>query len=112
MCQSDAGRVAWSDGFGRCNAPLHGEDAMNVLKLSQAIGARVLVSMPIASGSIAVYAIVRDVRKVWNRVDLMIEPEAGTGQGWVSLERVERTNDGVCTFPVRTMIGGAESRLG
>jgi len=73
---------------------------MNVRKLSQAIGARVLVSFPLATGSVSVYANVEDVRKVWNRVDLLISPESGSGSGWVSLDRVERRGpDALCDFP-------------
>ncbi len=77
---------------------------MNVRKLSQAIGARVLVSFPVGSGSlksngsIGVHCTVRDVRKVWARVDLLVAPESGSGEGWVSLSRIERTNEGVCDF--------------
>ena len=73
---------------------------MNVLKLSQAIGARVLVSFPVASGSVGVYCVVEDVRKVWDRVDLLVRPELGTGSGWVSMQRVERTPEGLCTYPM------------
>lgn len=71
---------------------------MNVRTLSQAINARVLVSFPTSSGSLSVYCIVTDVRKVWDRIDLLVRPESGSGEGWVSLTRVERTNAGVCDF--------------
>jgi hypothetical protein len=83
--------------------------SMNVRKLSQAIGARVLVTFPVGSGSlksngyIGVYCLVRDVRKVYDRVDLLVMPESGTGEGWVSMTRVERTNDGVCDFALATV---------
>ena len=72
---------------------------MNVRKLSQALGARVLVSVPLSSGSLSIFAIVEDVRKVYDRVDLLVRPESGQGAGWVSLTRLERTPDGVCDFP-------------
>ena len=71
---------------------------MNVLSLSRAIGATVLVTFPLASGSVAFYRTVKDVRKVYNRIDLLVSPESGSGEGWVSLERVERTGSGVCAF--------------
>lgn len=31
---------------------------------------------------------VKDVRKVWDRVDVLVTPEAGSGDAWVSLARV------------------------
>ncbi len=87
---------------------------MNVRKLNEAIGARVLVSFPVGEwvddgavsnrirrcSSLGVYCNVVDVRKVWDRIDLLVSPESGSGQGWVSLSRVERTNSGVCDFAV------------
>jgi len=84
---------------------------LNVRKLSEAIGARVLVSFPVSSGSVGVYCIVQDVRKVWDRVDLLIRPEAGSGSaGWVSMSRVERTNAGVCDFPAVIDAGWSADR--
>lgn len=79
---------------------------MNVLDLSRAIGAVVSVSFPVGecrtdgkvSTSVGVFCVVKDVRKVWNRVDLLVVPESGTGGEWVSLERVERTPEGVCGY--------------
>lgn len=61
---------------------------LNVAKLSQALGTRVLVRF----GSVSVWAVVNDVRKVWNRVDLLIQPESGEGEEWVSMDRVVRAD--------------------
>ena len=38
--------------------------------------------------SITVPVRVLDARQVWNRVDFLVEPVHGTGQRWVSAERV------------------------
>lgn len=73
---------------------------MNVRKLSQAINARVLMSVPLSSGSLSIFAIVEDVRKVYDRVDLLVRPESGEGAGWVSLTRLKHTPEGVCDFSV------------
>lgn len=67
---------------------------MNVRELSKAIGARVLVSFDVSGGSVGVYCVVEDVRKVWDRIDLMVRPESGKGSAWVSLTRIERTKAG------------------
>lgn len=71
---------------------------MNVKTLSRAIGATVLVSFPGAGGTIGVYCAVRDVRRTWGRIDLYVAPVGGSGSAWVSLDRVERTQSGVCDF--------------
>lgn len=75
--------------------------SMNVRKLSEALGARVLVSFPASGGTAALcfFCIVEDVRRAFDRVDLLVSPENGFGQAWVSLSRVERTPSGVCHFP-------------
>jgi hypothetical protein len=57
---------------------------LNVARLSESLGARVLVEF----GNVAVWCVVKDARKVWNRVDLLVAPESGTGNEWVSLLRV------------------------
>lgn len=31
---------------------------------------------------------VKDVRHVWGRIDVLVSPVAGSGDNWVSLERV------------------------
>lgn len=72
---------------------------MNVRKMNEAIGQTVLVS-GFCGG---VYCTVVDVRKVWNRVDLLVRPVAGHGEQWVSMDRVERTNSGVCCFDLATI---------
>lgn len=61
---------------------------LNVAKLSQALGTRVLVRF----GNVSVWAVVRDVRKAWSRVDLLVSPESGEGEEWVSMERVVRAD--------------------
>ena len=68
---------------------------MNVKQLSQAIGHTVLVDT--GMGDIRVHAIVKDVRKVWNRIDLLVAPESGKGEAWVSLERVCSVRGGALT---------------
>jgi hypothetical protein len=75
---------------------------MTVFQLSQALGARVLVTFSTAAGSVAVYCLVEDVRTVFGRVDFLVSPESGTGRGWVSMDRIERTGAGVCHFPPAT----------
>lgn len=77
---------------------------MNVRTLAQAIGATILVSFPTSAGSVGVYCTVQDVRKCYDRVDLLVAPVNGTGAGWVSLTRVERTNAGVCTFELPALV--------
>jgi hypothetical protein len=74
---------------------------MNVRKMSEAIGQTVLVSTDVGG----VYCIVDDVRKVWDRVDLLVRPVSGSDkQGkWVSLSRVERNTNGVCCFDLATV---------
>lgn len=37
---------------------------------------------------IIIKVIVKDVRKVWGRIDFLIEPVAGEGEKWVSSERI------------------------
>ena len=58
---------------------------MNVRKMSEAIGQTVLVSSDIGG----VYCKVLDVRKVWDRVDLLVSPVSGKGETWVSMSRVK-----------------------
>jgi hypothetical protein len=69
---------------------------LNVAQMSKAIGCRVLVTF----GSVKVYCTVRDVRKVWNRVDLLVSPDAGEGSEWVSMSRLNypKNSDGASMF--------------
>lgn len=67
---------------------------INVRKLSEAIGQTILVSTDIGG----VYCEVLDVRKVWNRIDLLVKPVSGTGDRWISMDRVQRSPDGSGCF--------------
>lgn len=57
---------------------------LNVARLSTALGTRVLARF----GGVRVWVIVEDVRKVWNRVDLLVRPESGEGSEWISMDRL------------------------
>ena len=39
-------------------------------------------------GALHVLVTVRDARQVFHRVDCLVEPQAGTGRQWVSVERL------------------------
>lgn len=41
------------------------------------------------SGDLKVRISIVDVRTVWNRTDYLVTPVAGSGQQWVSAERVD-----------------------
>ena len=56
---------------------------MNAAKLSQAIRQHVIVRCE----GLRVLCTVRDARKVWDRIDLLVVPCEGSGMQWVSLER-------------------------
>lgn len=53
-----------------------------------AVGATVMVAFE----SIQVRCIVRDVKHVWGKPRLFIQPEAGDGRQWVELGRVRINN--------------------
>jgi hypothetical protein len=44
--------------------------------------------------SLTVECIVLDVRECWNRIDLLVTPVSGTGEQWVSDERITNIENG------------------
>jgi len=50
----------------------------------------VLIGRPalLECGKLRVLVTVRDARQVFDRVDCLVEPQAGRGQQWVSVERL------------------------
>lgn len=44
------------------------------------------------SGELWVDITILDARTVWNRTDFLVTPAAGTGQQWVSADRVNNLN--------------------
>jgi len=66
---------------------------LNVAKLSQAIGQVVVVKSDLG----LVRCVVSDVRKVWNRVDLLVRVDQPgiDGETWVSMDRVSHPSPAV-----------------
>lgn len=65
-------------------------DEMRLTKLAAAIGGTVSGETParLLVDGLGVPVRILDVRQVWGRVDYLVTPEGGTGETWVSSERV------------------------
>jgi hypothetical protein len=78
--------------------PAHCSDAdietrarrMSTLELTKAIGQQADCMIPCSRGqSLTIAVRIIDARSAWNRTDYLVTPIAGSGQVWVSSERVK-----------------------
>lgn len=63
---------------------MHTPNAGTATAMAPLVGQHGLLNV----GPLKVMVRVQDVRKQWGRTDLLVTPTAGTGQQWVSLDRV------------------------
>ena len=61
---------------------------MTAANLAVFVGCTGNLDVATAGGSLAVRVHIIDARRVWNRTDYLVTPVAGTGQQWVSADRV------------------------
>lgn len=61
---------------------------MTAANLAVFVGCYGNLDMAAAGGTLAVRVTILDARRVWNRTDYLVTPVAGSGQQWVSADRV------------------------
>lgn len=67
-------------------------------KLSEKLGAAINMSSNdlayLYTEGLMVPVVIKDLREVWGRMDFLVSPVGGSGEKWVSAERVTRANKG------------------
>jgi hypothetical protein len=62
---------------------------MTVIELNELLGRIAVYKI----GDLQVNVLIVNARKVWNRIDVQIDPCSGTGRQWVSLDSVTVKGD-------------------